>query len=277
MEEFEKFTKDCEIYHKAMKRFAVLGITDKEKVIIEMEKEIDMYRQKLRSYEVSMKMDKSIKELDKSLAEAAGGCIETRPYICEVLPDKPVGRISSMTIKPDGEMHIYFGEVNEMANESANDIKPFTEEEKEIYNKTIERFLNIGITGKNRIILEMAKEINRYQGIINIIDNTADHTRKELSDIKEGRLLIIPEGLKEYISTEIQKLMDQKKESAREMLQAGETFAVGALSAEELHVSFPIIDALPDDLRDRLASVTVDSDERISLYFLEVKNGNDKQ
>ena len=169
------------------------------------------------------------------------------------------------------------GEVNEMANESANDIKPFTEEEKEIYNKTIERFLNIGITGKNRIILEMAKEINRYQGIINIIDNTADHTRKELSDIKEGRLLIIPEGLKEYIFTEIQKLMDQKKESVREMLQAGETFAVGALSAEELHVSFPIIDALPDDLRDRLASVTVDSDERISLYFLEVKNGNDKQ
>lgn len=126
MEEFEKFTKDCEIYHKAMKRFAVLGITDKEKVIIETEKEIDMYRQKLRSYEVSMKMDKSIKELDESLAEAAGGFIAT-----------------------------------------------------------------------------------------------------------------------------------------------------GVPETKEVHIS--IIDALPDDLRDRLASVTVDSDERISLYFLEVKNGNDKQ
>lgn len=126
MEEFEKFTKDCEIYHKAMKRFAVLGITDKEKVIIEMEKEIDMYREKLRNYEMSMKMDKAVKDLDESLAEVAGGFIAT-----------------------------------------------------------------------------------------------------------------------------------------------------GVLETKEVHI--PIIDALPDDLRDRLASVTVDSDERISLYFLEVKNGNDKQ
>ena len=140
MDELEKFAKDCEIYHRAMERFARQGITDKEKVIIEMEKEIDMYREKLRGYEVSMKMDKSIKadvgavltwlpdevpmkmdksikELDESLAEAAGGCTETRPYICEVLPDKLVGRISSMTIKPDGEMYIYFGEVNDGDNE----------------------------------------------------------------------------------------------------------------------------------------------------------------
>lgn len=113
MEELEKFAKDYEIYRRAMKRFASLGIIDKEKVIIEMEKEIDMYRQKLRNYEMSMKMEKSIKEMDESLAEVAGGCTETRPYICEVLPNKLVGRISSMTIKPDGEMYIYFGEVND--------------------------------------------------------------------------------------------------------------------------------------------------------------------
>lgn len=117
MDKLEEFAKDCKIYRKAMERFARQGITDKEKVIIEMEKEIDMYRQKLRGYEMSMKMEKSIKELDDSLAEVAGGCTETRPYICEVLPDKLVGRISSMTIKPDGEMHIYFGEVNDEDNE----------------------------------------------------------------------------------------------------------------------------------------------------------------
>ena len=117
MDESEKFAKDCEIYHRAMERFAVLGITDKEKVIIEMEKEIDMYREKLRNYEMSMKMDKAVKDLDEALAAAAGGCTETRPYICEVLPDKLVGRISSMTIKPDGKMYIYFGEVNDGDNE----------------------------------------------------------------------------------------------------------------------------------------------------------------
>lgn len=125
MENLEKFAKDCEIYHRAIERFAALGITDKEKVIIEMEKEIDMYREKLRNYEMSMKMDKAVKDLDEALA-AAGGFITT-----------------------------------------------------------------------------------------------------------------------------------------------------GVLETKEVHIS--IIDALPDDLRDRLASVTVDSDERISLYFLEVKNGNDKQ
>lgn len=129
MDDLEKFAKDCKIYRKAMERFARQGITDKEKVIIEMEKEIDMYRQKLRYYEKSMKMDKSIKDLDESLAEAAGGFIATGVL-----------------------------EVNEVA---------------------------------------------------------------------------------------------------------------------QVHI--PIIDALPDDLRDRLASVTVGSDERISLYFLEAKNGNDKQ
>lgn len=126
MEELEEFAKDCKIYRKAMERFARQGITNKEKVIIEIEKEIDMYREKLRGYEMSMKMEKSIKELDESLAEVAGGFIAT-----------------------------------------------------------------------------------------------------------------------------------------------------GVLETKEVHI--PIIDALPDDLRDRLASVTVDSDERISLCFSEVKNGNDKQ
>lgn len=130
MEELEKFAKDCEIYHRAMEKFAALGITDKEKVIIEMEKEIDMYREKLRDYEMSMKMDKAVKGLDEALAAAAGG------------------------------------------------------------------------------------------------------------HFSSGVLMVKEEGAQVHI---------------------------------------PIIDALPDDLRDRLASVTVDSDERISLYFSEVKNGNDKQ
>ena len=40
MDEFEKFAKDFEIYRGAMERFARQGITDKEKVIIEMEKKL---------------------------------------------------------------------------------------------------------------------------------------------------------------------------------------------------------------------------------------------
>lgn len=130
MDKLEEFVKDCGIYRGAMERFARQGITDKEKVIIEMEKEIDMYREKLRDYEMPMKMDKAVKDLDEALAEVAWG------------------------------------------------------------------------------------------------------------HFSSGVLMVKEEGAQVHI---------------------------------------PIIDALPDDLRDRLASVTVDLDGRISLYFLEVKNGNDKQ
>ena len=60
---------------------------------------------------------------------------------------------------------------------------------------------------------------------------------------------------------------------------AGGPFSSGVLMVKEegAQVHIPIIEALPDDLRNRLVSVTVDLDGRISLYFSEVKNGNDKQ
>lgn len=89
-------------------------------------------------------------------------------------------------------------------------------------------------------------------------------------------LSYIPEEIKDYISKEIHKTMELKKESVREMLQSGEPFAVGALSAEELHVSFPIIDALPNDLRERVDTISQDPDGRIFICFKETKHGADK-
>lgn len=86
----------------------------------------------------------------------------------------------------------------------------------------------------------------------------------------------IPEEIKDYISKEIHKTMELKKESVREMLQAGEPFGVGALSAEELHVSFPITDALPNDLRERVDTISQDPDGRIFICFKETKHGADK-
>ena len=121
MDKLEEFAKDCKIYRKAIERFAVLGITDKEKVIIEMEKEIDMYRQKLRNYEMSMKMDKSIKELDESLAEVAGGYFDPGVLtvkeeaihipIIDALPDDLIDRLASVTVDLDGRIPLYFSEV----------------------------------------------------------------------------------------------------------------------------------------------------------------------
>lgn len=119
MDDLEKFAKDCEIYRGAMERFARQGITDKEKVIIEMEKEIDMYREKLRDYEKSMKMDKAVKDLDEALAAAAGGFIatgvlETKEIhipIIDALPDDLRDRLASVTVDSDGIISLYFSEV----------------------------------------------------------------------------------------------------------------------------------------------------------------------
>ena len=60
---------------------------------------------------------------------------------------------------------------------------------------------------------------------------------------------------------------------------AGGPFASGVLEVKEydVQVNISIIKELPDDLRNRLASVTLDTDGRISLYFLEADNGNNKQ
>ena len=120
MGELEEFANDCKIYRRAIERFARLGITDKEKVIIEMDKEIDMYRQKLRNYEMSMKMDKSIKELDESLAKVAGGyfdpCVLTVKEgsihipIIDALPDDLIDRLASVTVDLDGRISLYFSE-----------------------------------------------------------------------------------------------------------------------------------------------------------------------
>ena len=130
-----------------------------------------------------------------------------------------------------------------------NDIILMTQEEEKLLNDTIERFLKLGISGKNRIIIEMAKEIDMYR-----------------------------EKLRDY---EMPMKMDKAVKDLDEALAevAWGHFSSGVLMVKEegAQVHVPIIDALPDDLRDRLASVTVDSDERISLYFLEAKNGNDKQ
>lgn len=121
MGEIEEFANDCKIYRRAIERFAGLGITDKDKIIIEMEKEIDMYRQKLRGYEMSMKMEKSIKELDESLAEVAGGYFDSGVLtvgeeaihipIIDALPDDLIDRLASVTVDLDGRISLYFSEV----------------------------------------------------------------------------------------------------------------------------------------------------------------------
>ena len=59
---------------------------------------------------------------------------------------------------------------------------------------------------------------------------------------------------------------------------AGGPFSSGVLMVKEegARVHIPIIEALPYDLRNRLMSVTVDLDGRISLYFSEVNNGDNE-
>lgn len=120
-----------------------------------------------------------------------------------------------------------------------NDIILMTQEEEKLLNDTIERFLKLGISGKNRIIIEMSKEINYY--------------RKKIQE------------------------MEAEKKSEMEMLLAGGPAISGVLRVDEPSVSLPIIDALPNDLRERMESISLDPDGRIFICFREVNHGNDKQ
>lgn len=117
----KELEKNCKRYEQTTIRLEKMGITNKYDAIIELAKEIDMYRQKLRNYEMSMKMDKSIKELDESLAEAAGGYFDSGVLtvgeeaihipIIDALPDDLIDRLVSVTVDLDGRISLYFSEV----------------------------------------------------------------------------------------------------------------------------------------------------------------------
>lgn len=129
MDDFEEFVSDAEVFHKVMERYKRLGIINKEKIIIEMEKEIDEYRRKIQYCEELARTEEKIKIIERAIADVkgsdstnrddspegsdgAGGCTEEIPYIKKILPDKVIDRMTSMTIKEDGDMFIYFAEVD---------------------------------------------------------------------------------------------------------------------------------------------------------------------
>lgn len=54
MGDLRQFVEDCKVYHRAMDRMKTLGIHDEQKAIVYLQREIDQYRDKIRSMEELM-------------------------------------------------------------------------------------------------------------------------------------------------------------------------------------------------------------------------------
>ena len=57
MGDLRQFVEDCKVYHRAMDRMKTLGIHDEQKAIVYLQREIDQYRDKIRSMEESIRFN----------------------------------------------------------------------------------------------------------------------------------------------------------------------------------------------------------------------------
>ena len=100
MGDLRQFVEDCKVYHRAMDRMKVLGIHDEQKAIVCLQREIDQYRDKIRSMEESARFNEDVKK-NTHTAD-----------LFECMPKDMVDRITSMYIDSDGNVNVMF-ETNE--------------------------------------------------------------------------------------------------------------------------------------------------------------------
>lgn len=100
MGDLRQFVEDCKVYHGAMDRMKALGIFDEQKAIVYLQREIDQYRDKIRSMEESARFNEDVKK-NTHTAD-----------LFECMPKDMVDRITSMYIDSDGNVNVMF-ETNE--------------------------------------------------------------------------------------------------------------------------------------------------------------------
>lgn len=99
MDDF-RLNEDCKVYHKAMNRMKVLGIRDEQKAIVHLQREIDYYRDKIRSMEEIIRSNEDAK---KNIHTAD---------LFRRMPKDMASRISSLYMDSDGNINVLF-ETNE--------------------------------------------------------------------------------------------------------------------------------------------------------------------
>lgn len=109
MGDLRQFVEDCKMYHKAMDRMKVLGIHDEQKAIAYLQREIDQYRDKIRSMEESVRFNEDVKK-NTHIAD-----------LFECMPKEMVNRILSIYIDSDGNMNSTFDISAEQREDEKND------------------------------------------------------------------------------------------------------------------------------------------------------------
>lgn len=109
MDDLRQFVEDCKVYHRAMDRMKTLGIHDEQKAIIYLQREIDHYRDKIRSMEESLRFNEDVKKNTHTA------------NLFECMPKDIVDRIMSMYMDSDGNMSVTFDTSAEQSEDEKND------------------------------------------------------------------------------------------------------------------------------------------------------------
>ena len=96
-DELKQFVEDCKVYRRAMDRMKALGIHDEQKAILYLQREIDQYRDKIRSMEESIRFNEDVKKNTHT------------SNLFERMPQDMVDRITSMYMDSDGNVNVMFG------------------------------------------------------------------------------------------------------------------------------------------------------------------------
>lgn len=94
MGDLKQFVEDCKVYHRAMDRMKVLGIHDEQKAIVYLQREIDQYRDKIRSMEEGLRFNEDAKK-NTHTAD-----------LFECMPKEVLNRISTIYTDSDGSMSV---------------------------------------------------------------------------------------------------------------------------------------------------------------------------
>jgi len=109
MDDFRQFVEDCKVYHRAMDRMKTLCIHDEQKAIVYLQREIDHYRDKIRSMEESLRFNEDVKKNTHTA------------NLFECMPKDIVDRITSMYMDSDGNMSVTFDTSAEQREDEKND------------------------------------------------------------------------------------------------------------------------------------------------------------
>ena len=106
----EEFYNDCKTYHEAKERLKKLGINTERNAIIYLQREIDYYRDKIRSMEERNRMRTDMMDAFQHMTMSVmpAEAMEVKMPILESIPKDMRDRVYSIEQTADGTVTVYF-------------------------------------------------------------------------------------------------------------------------------------------------------------------------